>query len=779
MTTCKWIRNDGTQCVLNRVFDKNYCNLHKKFEDLYHPDILNTLKRCKRCKKISETLNEKNKCLTCTNRQQRMIEKRKENKKKCEWINQKGEPCPFKTMENESFCKHHLKYKNQILSNLIKCSTCRNMFEQKNNEKICNKCKEISKQNRIKFREKQHLCEAIVKSTGKQCSYKSISENNYCKKHQTYRKIKELEENGFKLCRNKTRGCTNILDEDDKSKCKTCKLLANDNKSSTSIYNTKIENYKSDAKRRNIDWKLDKEQALNLVKSPCNYCNYYNGLNGIDRLDSNEGYIIENVVSCCKYCNIMKHTYSISTFENIIKHLYDSLNNNVINSENIIHFEKSYYKSYNTYKSICKQRKLIFDINETDYYNITNSKCHYCLLFENGCGGIDRINSNKGYFKSNIVPCCKTCNIMKNDLHIECFKFKIKNIYNYFILKKNVSYDSPKCKLLNLMVDKNYKLTKYKPLKMIRDEEFYLNKIFRGDINDVKNIKLSIEIVDSNDDNYSIWQFYRRYISSFKKKSSSTLVGRKIYILIKDDATQTYLGIISLSSDIKYLKARDNFIGWDSKKALLSNKLNYIMNISTCVSTQPFGHNFNGGKLLTNIVFSKEVLTAIKDKYNTTLQGYTTMSLYGKSIQYDRLKRIKFVGYTSGSSISNIPEEIITFCKTLQPENKDKLNDNLWLLTNTFKKFDLPVEDFLKTHQKGIYFGYTHKDSKQFLNNEIECPPNSIDAAPSLYHIFNEWLQRWAIKRDMHLHKTNRVKSFDECKSDIMNQLKIECEQLL
>jgi hypothetical protein len=45
--------------------------------------------------------------------------------------------------------------------------------------------------------------------------------------------------------------------------------------------------------------------------------------------------------------------------------------------------------------------------------NIINKSCIYCDDTENiGC---DRIDNTKGHTKDNVVPCCYTCNIVRND----------------------------------------------------------------------------------------------------------------------------------------------------------------------------------------------------------------------------------------------------------------------------------------------------------------------------------------------------------------------------
>lgn len=45
--------------------------------------------------------------------------------------------------------------------------------------------------------------------------------------------------------------------------------------------------------------------------------------NGIDRIDSTQGYLIGNVVACCKYCNTAKNTMTQKEFKQFIKRVYE------------------------------------------------------------------------------------------------------------------------------------------------------------------------------------------------------------------------------------------------------------------------------------------------------------------------------------------------------------------------------------------------------------------------------------------------------------------------
>lgn len=98
-----------------------------------------------------------------------------------------------------------------------------------------------------------------------------------------------------------------------------------------SVYNS----YKKRAQRRNLKFDLYKNEFAILITKNCYYCgmkpcNLFKGTkykfenfsyNGIDRRDNNEGYIIENSVSCCKFCNRAKYTSELKDFEEWINQI--------------------------------------------------------------------------------------------------------------------------------------------------------------------------------------------------------------------------------------------------------------------------------------------------------------------------------------------------------------------------------------------------------------------------------------------------------------------------
>ncbi len=120
----------------------------------------------------------------------------------------------------------------------------------------------------------------------------------------------------------------------------------------------------------------------------------------------------------------------------------------IIPNENSVHDEGdsgllALFRRYNSYKSERKK----FSLTLEEFRILTQSNCYYCgsepkqvSYRYKGLGygayiynGLDRINSDLGYFKENVVPCCKICNSMKLRLSQEDFVKHVQKIVNNFI----------------------------------------------------------------------------------------------------------------------------------------------------------------------------------------------------------------------------------------------------------------------------------------------------------------------------------------------------------
>ena len=96
---------------------------------------------------------------------------------------------------------------------------------------------------------------------------------------------------------------------------------------------------------------------------------------------------------------------------------------------------------FSSYKSNAKRRGIEFGIDIGEFKMITKLNCHYCNKEPsqissdkkaNGAyiyNGIDRLNSKKGYFSDNIVPCCQICNWRKSNASEKDFIDWIDSVY--------------------------------------------------------------------------------------------------------------------------------------------------------------------------------------------------------------------------------------------------------------------------------------------------------------------------------------------------------------
>jgi len=103
----------------------------------------------------------------------------------------------------------------------------------------------------------------------------------------------------------------------------------------------------------------------------------------------------------------------------------------------------SFNNRYGSYKQAAKVRNLIFDLSKDQFKEIVTQPCHYCGSEEfmpftaQNCNGhfyghgVDRIDSSKGYFIENCLPCCRRCNTMKLDMPYDVFINHMKKILNH------------------------------------------------------------------------------------------------------------------------------------------------------------------------------------------------------------------------------------------------------------------------------------------------------------------------------------------------------------
>jgi len=92
-----------------------------------------------------------------------------------------------------------------------------------------------------------------------------------------------------------------------------------------SAFNSAVLRMKARAKLKNYEFSITSDEIKQITGRDCFYCGRvpyqikkgYNGnyvMNGIDRVNSEKGYIINNIVSCCFPCNGLKKRLTIDEF---------------------------------------------------------------------------------------------------------------------------------------------------------------------------------------------------------------------------------------------------------------------------------------------------------------------------------------------------------------------------------------------------------------------------------------------------------------------------------
>ncbi len=84
----------------------------------------------------------------------------------------------------------------------------------------------------------------------------------------------------------------------------------------------KYRRYIAGANARGLFFELTLEEFNKIIAQNCIYCGSNNKI-GVDRIDSSEGYNINNSQPCCSVCNFMKHKHLHEFFIKHIKKVYD------------------------------------------------------------------------------------------------------------------------------------------------------------------------------------------------------------------------------------------------------------------------------------------------------------------------------------------------------------------------------------------------------------------------------------------------------------------------
>ena len=255
--------------------------------------------------------------------------------------------------------------------------------------------------------------------------------------------------------------------------------------------------------------------------------------------------------------------------------------------------------------------------------------------------------------------------------------------------------------------------------------------------------------VDSTKALWKTWKSIEEWVSSFPFRRSP---GRNNYFLIKNQYDNKNLGIIDVAADFLALGPRDRHIGWNKEERVLRNR--NIANISVCVPTRHFGYNMTGGKLLTLLAASDVVGNHWKQRYGDDLAGLTVTSLYGRGVQYNRLKHFNYLGLTQGQGTVQISEDLYQEMRLVVEEEEGEIpggrftsgkNSRINIIRKASDYLGIDAR-VLTTHgnRRGIYWCDRAENTSEFLrgvDKELKVKDLSIES------LTNHWRERWAYKR--------------------------------
>jgi len=268
-------------------------------------------------------------------------------------------------------------------------------------------------------------------------------------------------------------------------------------------------------------------------------------------------------------------------------------------------------------------------------------------------------------------------------------------------------------------------------------------------VDDPNNIIPELILLDSTKALWKTWKAIEQHVSSFPFRRSP---GRNNYFLVKNQYDDKNLGILDIAADFLALGPRDRHIGWNKNDRVLRNR--NIANISVCVPTRNFGYTMCGGKLLTLLAASDVVGNHWKEKYNDDLVGLTVTSLYGRGVQYNRLKHFNYLGLTQGQGTVQIDEELYQQMRLIVEEEEGEIlggqftsgkNSRINIIRKACDYLGIDARR-LTTHgnRRGIYWCDRGENTSEFLKGiDTEFKPKDL----SIETLTNHWRERWANKR--------------------------------
>ena len=441
---------NNKQC---RNYGSPFCKNHIYMNE-YTSEMMDAIQFCKGCNKWKHLPSGKNQCLPCGERGAENRAKAKNDVVLC-----KSDGCTFKKSDENDYCGKHqlcLFVDGCLAEGMKPCAKylkgCRAKLGSDYVFKSCPDC--LEKERERDNAKRSAVTEEIV--DGKKqctvcCKFKPVEEYPETKTCKSCRE--EFKKQNEKRDKEHVNEIQRIASQKPERKAtKKEWVKANPEKVAFKNLNCRNRDYPG-----SID--LTKEQFETIIKDQCYYCGIMQekGFNGIDRMDSTKGYEIDNCVSCCTDCNMMKGAVDNITFIQRVEHI---LTHNSMLKDGKKYpdaFANQSGSYYSRYKTNAEQRNYVFELSEEQYYKLIREDCYICgkKTNENHTNGVDRFDNEIGYTFHNSNACCGQCNIMKKEMDYSIFMDKLKNIHEN-CLKKEMK--QPSTYIVNMLNHNKNKL---------------------------------------------------------------------------------------------------------------------------------------------------------------------------------------------------------------------------------------------------------------------------------------------------------------------------------
>lgn len=460
MSKCLGKDRNNNPCRSNSQDGTQFCKNHQYMVD-YTPEMLLALQLCKGCMKMYFFEGDIKQCASCNERGKLNRAKAKENVVLC-----KSEGCKFKRSVENIYCGLH-----QLCLFVDECTAegvrpcvkylkgCRTKLGADYTNKSCQEC--LQKE-RERDKARRSAVSGEVVDGMKQCSV-------CCQRQpiEAYSGAGGAEMKSCKPCRDENKRQDEKRDKEHKreidrigaQKPERQAVKREWREANPEIIALTQLNYRNRRFPGTID--LTQEQFNNITKNPCYYCGEIQprGFNGVDRMDSMKGYDLDNCVSACTECNMMKGALDILTFMQRVEHILRHNCKLETGKKYPDAFANHKGSTYECYRYNAIKRGYEFELSEEDYYNLIQEVCYVCgkKSDENHTNGIDRFDNESGYTFHNSNACCTECNIMKKDFDFFLFLERLEKIYENCSKKK---LKTPSVRIINIMNCNNTKLSR-------------------------------------------------------------------------------------------------------------------------------------------------------------------------------------------------------------------------------------------------------------------------------------------------------------------------------